>query len=71
MKNATYIEKDQNWTDGNTTYWFDVEGETYGVVEGENAGLVDSESMPIDSEPQHIQARIAAACVVTDAMRAA
>lgn len=32
--NATFTSKDQNWTDGTTTYWFDVNGEAFGIVHG-------------------------------------
>lgn len=69
MKTATYIEKDQNWMDGSTTYWFDVDGDEYGVVEGENAGVVDSDSDPIDYN-DGLRAEIEARCIVTDEMRA-
>jgi len=34
---ATFQTADQNWQNGTTTYWFDVEGETYGVVEGDES----------------------------------
>lgn len=45
----TYINKDQNWADGTTTYWFDVNGTIYGVVHGGpscNAAVVDDEGYP-------------------------
>ncbi|MDY7621038.1 hypothetical protein ABUK00_11340 [Raoultella planticola] len=48
---ATYTNKDQNLTDGTTVYWFDVNGETYGVVHGGeswNAQVVDCDGMPSD-----------------------
>ncbi|BEO75158.1 MULTISPECIES: hypothetical protein [Serratia] len=48
---ATYISKDQNWNDGTTTYWFDVNGETFGVVHGGeswNAKVVDCDGAPSD-----------------------
>lgn len=45
---ATYISKDQNWNDGTTTYWFDVNGETYGVVDAgyDAKAVVDCDSVP-------------------------
>ncbi|MCR0998685.1 hypothetical protein [Serratia rubidaea] len=49
--NATYISKDQNWNDGTTIYWFDVNGETYGVVHGGeswNSSVVDCDGAPSD-----------------------
>lgn len=48
---ATYSSKDQNLTDGTTVYWFDVNGETYGVVHGGdsfNATVVDCDGVPSD-----------------------
>ena len=33
MKTVTYLFKDQNLADESTTYWFDIDGETWGVVE--------------------------------------
>ena len=70
---ATYESKDQNWTDEQTIYWFDVVGDgsfihggKFGVVEGYNAGIVDDESLFY----QHtIQAALNGA--VTDEMREA
>jgi len=47
--NATFISKDQNWADGTTTYWFNVNGDTYGVVHGGetwNAKVVDRDGCP-------------------------
>lgn len=69
MATATYHTKDQNWTNGSTTYWFDMDGELYGVVEGEGAGVVDSDGHPIDYNGD-LRRSVERACIVTDAMRA-
>lgn len=48
---TTYMSKDQNWNDGTTTYWFDVNGDTYGVVHGGescNSKVVDCAGAPSD-----------------------
>lgn len=54
---ATFNSKDNNWANGSTTYWFDVEyyasdddhSLMLGVVESgcDNAVIVDDESCPI------------------------
>lgn len=31
MAKATFTSADQNWQDGTTTYWFELEGEAYGT----------------------------------------
>ena len=65
-----YISKDQNWNDGTTTYWFDVDGTEYGIVQdGPDAYPVDYNSLPIANE--HEASKIIESCVVTDSMRAA
>lgn len=66
MKKVKFIEKDNNWTDGTTTYWFAVDGETFGVVEGGeswNSKVVDCDGMPSDAYTLDD-------LVVTDEMRA-
>ena len=70
MNNATYHSKDQNWMNGSTTYWFDIDGELYGVVEGEGAGVVDSDGHPIDYNDD-LRSDVERSCTVTDEMRAA
>ncbi len=68
MTTATYIEKDQNWMDGNTIYWFDVDGEEFGIVEGQDEGIVDCDGAPITNE--HDRIAVERHCIVTDEMRA-
>ena len=49
--NAKFLSKDKNCGDGTTTYWFDLNGETYGVIEGGkscNSNVVDFEGYPTD-----------------------
>lgn len=56
MTTETYISKDQNWNDETTTYWFDVDGETYGVVESSyptTKTVVDVDGCP-DNAPAEI-----------------
>lgn len=58
--NMIFIEKDQNWEDGETTYWYELTGtdkgtgiefdhETIGVVESENnePRFLNSEGYPM------------------------
>lgn len=48
--NVTYLSKDNNWQNENTTYWFDVDGETYGVSDTSGDRIiVDSESCPVNT----------------------
>lgn len=49
--NAKFITKDNHQNDGAVVYWFDVDGETYGVVEGgkeSSSNVVDVDSCPSD-----------------------
>ncbi|QHJ82615.1 MAG: hypothetical protein [Bacteriophage sp.] len=48
--NATFTTKDQNFNDGTTIYWFEVECESFGVVESEcgNREVVDCDGCPSD-----------------------
>ena len=67
MKTLTFVAKDQNWADESTTYWFDVDGEMYGVVEscGEST-IVDCDGCPDNADVNIIKALDGA---VTDEMR--
>lgn len=69
MSNATFITADQNWQDGQTIYWFDMGGETYGVAEGYNEGILDCEGYPIDYN-EALRAEVERNCIVTDEIRA-
>lgn len=82
MATATFIEKDQNWQDETTIYWFeltgedhgtsvDFEGETFGIVEhGPDSNVVDSDGMPL-TEGDHITIAVRNTVEITDEMRAA
>jgi hypothetical protein len=64
-----FIGSDQNWQDGTTTYWFRIDGQTFGVVEGErNPGVIDADGMPVDYNDT-LRNQVQSACVVTDEMR--
>ena len=67
MATLTFVSKDQNWADGSTTYWFNVDGEMYGVVEscGETS-FVDCDGCPDNVDVNVINALEGA---VTDKMR--
>ena len=67
MTTVTYLSKDQNWADESTTYWFDIDGETWGVVEscGESS-IVDCDGYP-GNESTEIERALTGA--VTDEMR--
>ena len=69
MSNATFITADQNWQDETTIYWFDMDGEMYGMVEGEGAGAVDCDGCPIDYNDA-LRAEVERNCIVTDEIRA-
>ena len=49
--NVQYLEKDQNWKNESTTYWFEIGGETYGVVESsiEAPVVVDCDGAPVNT----------------------
>lgn len=67
MTTATYLFKDLNLADESTTYWFDIDGETWGIVEscGE-LSIVDCDGCH-DNESAEIESALL--CAVTDEMR--
>ncbi len=71
MTTATFSIKDNNWQEASTTYWFDVDGEQFGIREcGCETDVLDSDGCPVDYN-EHLRNRVQRACVVTDEMRAA
>ena len=49
-----FVEKDQNWQNGSTNYWFDVDGETYAICdEAGQLSLLDCDGCPIDECNDH------------------
>jgi len=82
MATATFIEKDQNWQNETTIYWFELsgedqgteiefDGETFGIAEsGPDSCVVDSEGFPL-TEGDHQTIAVRNTIEVTDEMRAA
>ena len=67
MKTLSFVAKDQNFNDESTTYWFDIDGETWGVVEScGKSTIVDCDGCPDNADVNIIKALDGA---VTDEMR--
>lgn len=69
----TYIEKDQDWQNQATTYWFatEIDGQhsEYGIRESEgHTGVIHESGEEV--EDRELAERIKAVCVVDDDMRA-
>ena len=49
-----FVDKDQNWQDETTNYWFLVDGESYGISDsnGEQR-LLDSDGCPVEDCNDH------------------
>lgn len=71
MSTVIYQGKDVNSSSESATYWFDVNGEVYGVVEGRNAGIVDCDGYTIDDydNEDNRQIQILLEAAVTENMR--
>lgn len=52
MKNVKFTQKDNNWQDENTIYWFDVDGESYGVCESSygDISVLDCDGCPVNTQ---------------------
>ena len=49
-----FIEKDQNWQEQQTTYWFEVDGTEYAIADRNGEmNLLDKNSYPIDDCNDH------------------
>jgi len=69
--NATFTEKDQNWQNEQTIYWFDVDGETYGVSEsGPHSQILDCDGCPVNTGDAKNQYLEDLKELVTDELRA-
>lgn len=80
MATAKFIEKDQNWQNESTTYWFELNGEdrgtgkefdsdVYGIVEsGPESTVVDCDGCPLTSG-DGIEVAVRNTAKVTDQMR--
>lgn len=68
MKTANFIEKDQNWQNETTVYWFELDGETWGVSDcnGERT-IVDCDGCTVSMSDAK-NAHLTAALVITEEM---
>jgi len=65
----TFIEKEQDWANEATRYWFDVNGDEYAVVEsGGQSTIINKDGD--DVYDRAIEAELKAALIVTEEMRA-
>ena len=70
MENVTFVEKDQNWQDETTIYWFDVDGESFGVAEsGPDATVLDCDGCPVNTQDAKNARLEALKDYVTDELR--
>lgn len=50
----TFIDKDQNWQNETTNYWFNVDGETYAVSDNNGTlKLLDCDGCPVEPCNDH------------------
>ena len=70
MTKPIYLSTDYHSTDGQTIYWFDVDGEQFGVVEGYRAGIVDFSCVPLVRCDYHRRIELSLRDAVTDEIRA-
>lgn len=70
MSKTTFIEKEQDWDNEATLYWFDVSGGLYAISEsGGRATIIDGYGDDV-IDPE-LEIELTAALIVTDDMRAA
>jgi len=68
MATATFTSADQNWQAEQTTYWFELEGEAYGITEsGGTRDVLDTDGLPMPEGDEKNE--VGAACVVTNEIR--
>ena len=71
MRTIKFIEKEQDWQNEATRYWFSVDGEEYAVVESGPSALstiIDKDGD--DVYDRALEGELKAVLVVTDEMRA-
>ena len=69
MSSIKFIEKEQDWQNEATRYWFEVDGEECAVVEsGGQATILDKNGD--DVYDRALEAQLKSLLVVTDEMRA-
>ena len=64
-----FIEKEQDWQDGATRYWFQVDGEEYAAVESGGRTTIINKYGD-DVYDRAMEAQLKSLPVVTDEMRA-
>ncbi len=72
LNNISFLEKDQNWADERTNYWFNVEidGEKTTVAISDHNGeltALDSDGKPIDYD-DNFRDEVLGKCIVTTEM---
>jgi len=68
MATATFTGADQNWQAEQTTYWFEMDGEQYGIAEsGGTRDVLDTDGLPMPEGDEKND--VGAACVVTNEIR--
>jgi len=70
MSKSNLIEKEQDWANGATRYWFGVGGEYYAVVESAGQSTI-IDSYGDEVYDQALEAELKTVLIVTDEMRAA
>ena len=69
MRNVQFIEKEQDWQNEATRYWFEVDGEEYAAVEsGGQTTIINKDGD--DVYDRDLEAQLKSLLVVTDEMRA-
>ena len=54
MTSINFIEKDQDWANETTRYWFDVDGTNYCIADQNgDLTLLDDEGFPIEEQNDH------------------
>lgn len=67
---AKFIEKEQDWQNEATRYWFELDGQEYAVVEsGPSVTVIDKDGCDINTDDAH-NSHLKTALIVTDDMRA-
>ena len=65
-----FFEKEQDWQNEETRYWFDVDGEQYAVVEsGSGSSIIDGDGDEVYD--RDLEAKLESLLIVTDEMREA
>ena len=73
MNSITHTSTDQNWQDETTIYWFNVDGDEYGVADcnGEKT-ILDSDGSPVNTDDHknvHLQPLVDHSVIVDNSPR--